>query len=65
MELQVCMEFMSSLTNSVYLSEILPLCTKQLTTSWCLFFRLRIQHEGLIKEEQEQNEFIEQFILQK
>merc|ERR1712038_239698 len=27
--------------------------------------RLRIQHESLVKEEHEQNEFIEQFILQK
>jgi len=27
--------------------------------------RLRIQHEGLVKEEQEQNDFIDQFILQK
>ena len=29
------------------------------------YFRLRIQYEGLQKEESEQNEFIEQFILQK
>lgn len=28
-------------------------------------FRLRIQYEALQKEENEQNEFIEQFILQK
>ena len=28
-------------------------------------FRLRIQYESLLKEEQEQNDFIEQFILQK
>ena len=28
-------------------------------------FRLRIQYDGLLKEEQEQNEFIEQFVLQK
>ena len=30
-----------------------------------LFFRLRIQYDGLLKEEGEQNEFIEQFVLQK
>ena len=29
------------------------------------FFRLRIQYDGLLKEEGEQNEFIEQFVLQK
>lgn len=29
------------------------------------FFRFRVQHEALQKVENEQNEFIEQFILQK
>lgn len=32
---------------------------------FCFYFRLKVQHESLRKEEMEQNELIEQFLLQK
>ena len=35
------------------------------SSPWCVVCRLRIQHDALLKEEQGQTEFIEQFILQK